>query len=65
MQAKWLVCIDWNDDGDFSDPSEDVTPDVLDLTLEHFRDLASEYMESARLDLELRNDCRRSAILSA
>ena len=59
MQAKWLVCIDWNDDGDFSDPSEDVTPDVLGLTLEHFRDLASEYMESARLDLELRNDTHR------
>ena len=31
MQAKWFVCIDWNDDGDFSDPSEDVTPDVLGL----------------------------------
>ncbi len=59
MQAKWLVCIDWNDDGDFSDPSEDVTPDVLGLTLEHFRDLASGYMESARLDLELRNDTHR------
>ena len=59
MQAKWLVCIDWNDDGAFSDPDEDVTPDVLGLTLEHFRDLASEYMESARLDLELRNDRHR------
>ena len=59
MQAKWLVCIDWNDDGAFSDPDEDVTPDVLGLTLEHFRDLASGYMESARLDLELRNDTHR------
>ena len=59
MQAKWLVCIDWNDDGAFSDPDEDVTFDVLGLTLEHFRDIASGYMESARLDLELRNDTHR------
>ncbi len=59
MQAKWLVSVDWNDDGAFSDPSEDVTRDVLGLTLEHFRDLASGYMESARLDLELRNDTHR------
>ena len=59
MQAKWLVCIDWNDDGVFSKPEEDVTSDVLGLTLEHFRDLASGYMESARLDLELRNDIHR------
>ena len=59
MQAKWLVCIDWDDDGAFSGPYEDVTSDVLGLTLEHFRDLASGYMESARLDLELRNDTHR------
>ena len=59
MQAKWLVSVDWNDDGAFSHPDEDVTTDVLGLTLEHFRDLASGYMESARLDLELRNDTHR------
>ncbi len=59
MQDKWLVCVDWNDDGAFSDPDEDVTSDVRGLTLEHFRDLASGYMESARLDLELRNDTHR------
>ncbi len=59
MQAKWLVSVDWNDDGAFSDPNEDVTRDVLGLTLEHFRDLRSGYMESARLDLELRNDTHR------
>jgi len=59
MQAKWLVSVDWNDDGAFSDADEDVTSDVLGLTLEHFRDLASGYMESARLDLELRNDMHR------
>ena len=55
-QAKWLVCVDWNDDGDFSDANEDVTSDVLGLTLEHFRDLSSDHIEAARLELELRND---------
>ena len=53
-QAKWLVHVDWNDDGDFSDANEDVTSDVLGLTLEHFRDLSSEHIEAARL--ELKND---------
>ena len=55
-QAKWLVSIDWNDDGDFSDANEDVTSDVLGLTLDHFRDLSSDHIEAARLELELRND---------
>ena len=55
-QAKWLVHVDWNDDGDFSDANEDVTSDVLGLTLEHFRDLSSGHIEAARLELELKND---------
>ena len=55
-QAKWLVQVDWNDDGDFSDANEDVTADVLGLTLEHFRDLSSGHVEAARLELQLRND---------
>ena len=55
-QAKWLVCVDWNDDGDFSDANEDVTSDVLGLTLDHFRDLTSDHVEAARLELELKND---------
>ena len=54
-QAKWQVNIDWNDDGDFTDVDDDVTSDVLGLTLEHFRDLASEHIEAARLELQLRN----------
>jgi hypothetical protein len=58
-QAKWAVHVDWNNDGDFSDASEDVTPDVLGLTLEHFRDLASGHAEAARLELELRNDTHK------
>ena len=55
-QAKWLVHVDWNDDGDFPDANEDVTSDVLGLTLDHFRDLSSGHVEAARLELELRND---------
>ena len=55
-QAQWQVLIDWNDDGDFSDPDEDVTAAVLGLTLEHFRDLAAGHIEAARLELELKND---------
>lgn len=54
-QAKWLVAVDWNDDGDFADSNENVTPDVLGLTLEHFRDLSSDHIEAARLELTLRN----------
>ena len=52
-QAKWLVNIDWNNDGDFSDSNEDVTSDVIGLTLEHFRDLASGHVEAAQLELQL------------
>ena len=55
-QAKWLVQVDWNDDGDFSDANEDVTADVLGLTLEHFHDLSSGHVEAARLELQLKND---------
>ena len=55
-QAKWLVSVDWNNDGDFSDAHEDVTSDVLGLTLDNLRDLYSDYIEAARLEMELRND---------
>ena len=53
--AKWVVSVDWNNDGDFHGADEDVTGDVLGLTLEHFRDLASGRVEAARLELELKN----------
>ena len=55
-QAKWLVHIDWNDDGDFTDSGEDVTSDVRGLALEHFWDVSSGHIEAARLELTLRND---------
>ena len=55
-QAQWRVCVDWNDDGDFTDSDEDVTSDVLGLTLDHFRDLFRGRIEAARLEMELKND---------
>ena len=55
-QAKWLVKVDWNNDGDFTDANEDITTDALGLTLDHFRALDSGYTEAARLELELKND---------
>ena len=55
VRAKWVVGVDWNNDGEFSGVHEDVTGDVLGLTLEHFRDLASGHVEAARLELELEN----------
>ena len=61
-QAQWQVLIDWNDDGDFSDPDEDVTAAVLGLTLEHFRDLAGGHIEAARLELELKNEFQWSQL---
>ena len=55
-QAKWRVVVDWNNDGDFSDSNDNVTPDVLGLTLDHYRDLATGHAEAARLEMELKND---------
>ena len=55
-QAKWLLQVDWNNDGDFTDANEDLTSDTLGLTLDHFRALDNGYMEAARLELELKND---------
>ena len=48
-QAKWRVAVDWNNDGDFSDSNDDVTPDVLGLTLDHYRDLSTGHAEAARV----------------
>ena len=58
-EAKWLVLTDWNGNGSFPDAAEDVSADVIDLTLEHFRDLQSGYVEAARAELRLRNEGHR------
>ncbi len=55
MQPEIQVLVDWNDDGDFSDANEDITSDVLELSFDHHRDLMTEYMNGAVLDLTLKN----------
>ena len=58
-QAKWLVLVDWSGNGGFPVAAVDVSEDVIDLTLEHFRDLRTGYVESARAELKLRNEDHR------
>ena len=55
-QAKWLVLVGWNGNGGFPVAAVDVSEDVIDLTLEHFRDLRTGYVEAARAELKLRNE---------
>ncbi len=55
-QAKWVVLVDWNGKGGFPVSAVDVSADVLDLTLEQFRDLRTGYVEAARAELKLRNE---------
>ena len=40
--GKYSLLVDWNNDGDFGDASEDVTTDVLELQWERGRDVASQ-----------------------
>ena len=58
-RAEWRICVDWNGDGDFGGPGEDVTGDVLGLTLDHSRDLLRDRIPAARLEMELRNGDHR------
>ena len=58
-QAKWVVLVDWNGGDGFPVSAVDVSEDVLDLTLEHFRDLRTGYVEAARAELKLRNEDHR------
>ena len=58
-RAEWRICVDWDGDGDFGGPGEDVTGDVLGLTLDHSRDLLTERIPAARVEMELRNGDHR------
>ena len=40
--AVYKVSVDWNNDGDYSDSNEDITADVLQLTTQQGRSLASQ-----------------------
>ena len=52
---KWLVMADWEGDGRFAGAHDDITGAVLDLSLAHKRDLASDHIGAAKLSLRLRN----------
>ena len=57
--AKWKVMVDWSGDGRFAEAGDDVTADTLGLSLRHRRDLKTEYMDAARLDIRLANSDHR------
>lgn len=53
--AKWKVMVDWSGDGRFAEAGDDVTADTVGLSLRHMRDLKTEYIDPARLDIRLAN----------
>ena len=54
-EAKWKLLVDWQGDGRFAGADDDITDAVLQLSLRHMRDLKTEYMGAARLDIRLAN----------
>ena len=54
-EAKWKLMVDWSGDGQFAGVDDDVTVDTLGLSLRHMRDLKTEYIDAARLDIRLAN----------
>ncbi len=57
--AKWKVLVDWSGDGRFAEAGDDVTADTVGLSLRHMRDLKTEYIDPARLDIRLANSDHR------
>ncbi|MCY3637867.1 MAG: hypothetical protein OXG80_02090 [Chloroflexi bacterium] len=54
-EAKWKLMVDWGGEGEFADNDDDITAATLGLSLRHLRDLGSEYIDAARLDIRLAN----------
>ncbi len=54
-ETKWKLMVDWSGEGRLAGADDDITPDTLGLSLRHMRDLKTEYMDSARLDIRLAN----------
>ena len=54
-EAKWKLMVDWQGDGRFAGVEDDATPATLDLSLRHLRDLKTEHIDAARLDIRLSN----------
>ena len=58
-EAKWRVMVDWSGDGRFAGANDDVTGATLGLSLRHIRDLKTEYIDPARLDIRLANSAHK------
>ena len=58
-EAKWKLMVDWSGNGEFAGADDDITPATLDLSLHHMRDLKTEYIDAARLDIRLANPDHR------
>ncbi len=54
-EAKWKLMVDWIGDGRFEGAHDDITADTLGLSLRHMRDLKSDYIDPAQLDIRLNN----------
>jgi len=57
--ARYLLRVDWNNDGDFTDTNEDITDDVLEITCKRGRDFASQLTGKAvagTMEVSLRNN---------
>ena len=54
-EAKWKLLVDWQGDGRFAGANDDITPTTRQLSLRHMRDLKTEYIDAAQLDIRLAN----------
>ena len=54
-EAKWKLLVDWMGDGRFTGADDNITDATLQLSLRHMRDLKTEYMGTAQLDIRLAN----------
>ena len=54
-EAKWKLMVDWQGDGRFAGAQDDITADTLRLSLRHMRDLNTDYIRPAQLDIRLEN----------
>ncbi len=54
-EVKWKLMVDWGGEEQFTGAHDEITSDTLGFSLRHMRDLRSEYIDTARLDIRLAN----------
>ena len=54
-EVKWTLMVDWVGDRRFAGAADDITHATQELSLRHIRDLNTEYIDAARLDIRLAN----------